>query len=265
MSNKRIVSCTPSTTDFLNLLGLGNNIVGADDLSMQYPINSEVISVGPIDNINSHIVSELKPDLVVATETVPGMDVVIDYLKADGHNVLSLHSERFDDLIADIYTTGVECDVEELACEIVEKINKKVKRLCSMVRTTDEPLRAYFEWYPDPFITCGSQSWISDMLKKAGANNIFGDIPQPSFDVEEMEIVKRDPQVIFICWAGQGDELEDLEVENILKRKPWKETAAFKSKQIYYLPESLFAFPGPKLLEGLELLIELVGIAGSEN
>lgn len=264
MSNIRIVSCTPSTTDFLMLLGLGENIVGADDISMQYHINSNVKSVGPIDNINGNIVNELEPDIVIATETVPGMEAVIDYLKSDGHNVLSLHSERFDDLIADIYTTGVECGVEEIARDVIDKINDKVKRLISLVKIGDAPLRAYFEWYPDPFITCGSESWITDMLKKAGAANIFGDIMQPSFDVEEEEIIRRDPEVVFICWAGQGDDLQDMEIESILKRKKWKEITAIKKKQIYYLPESLFAFPGPKLLEGLELLIELVGVAGSE-
>jgi len=258
MALSRIISCTPSTTDILNLLGLRNAIVGADDLSMQMPPNPECIALGPVDNIHVDRAKQLNPDIIIATSTIPGAQATIDHLEADGLTVLTLNSERMDDLISDTFTIGIECDVEDKARDMVEKLNHEMKRICSIVAQTDEPVTAYMERYPYPFVSIGAENWATDMLKRAGALNIFNEVTNPTFTPAEEVIIDQDPDVIFICWAGMGDDISDLDKKEILKRKGWGDMKAIKKKQVYYLPESLFAYPGPKMLEGLELLIELV-------
>lgn len=259
----RIVSCTPSTTDILLMLGLGDCIVGADDISMRELPNNDAHALGPVDNMNFISISGLKPDLIIASDSVPGSEAVIDTLRAEGETVMVLHSERLDDLLSDTFSIGMECGVEEKTREVVAALDARLRRICAMVRPTEEPLRAYFEWFPNPFISSGSHNWVSDMMKKAGAFNIFTEFPNPTLVPEEEEIIARDPQVIFICWIGQGDDTADLEREDIIRRKGWGEITAVKEKQIYFLPESLYAYPGPRLLEGLELMIELVAQASS--
>ncbi len=258
MNNKRrIISCTPSTTDILIMLGLGDNIIAADEQSMTEPPNSHAKSLGPVDNINHLMVATLNPDLVIATDSVAGSEAVIDTMKQVGLPIITLHSERFDDMLADIYTIGVECGVEQQARELVEKLHLKIKQIVSQVRPGENNLRVYFEWFPNPFTSSGSQSWINDMIKKSGAVNIFGEFPNPTLLPDEDEIIVRDPQAIFICWIGQGDDIEDMEIKDVLRRKGWDEVQAIRKKQVYFLPESLFTFPGPRIVEGLELLIEL--------
>ncbi len=259
MNKQRIVSCAPSTTEILMLLGLQPQVVGVDDTSMQLGLCSSAESLGAVDNINVLLAASLNPDLVIVSDNIPGMEIVIDYMQDEQLPLLVLHTERFDDLLSDIYTIGAECGVEERAREVVEQLHQQVRRLNALVRATDEPLRAYFEWWPNPFVSAGKQSWVSDMLKRAGASNIFLDYHEPTFVIEdEQEIIERDPEVIFVCWPGTGDDLTDLDPDQILTRKAWKEVTGIRMKQVYFLPETLFAFPGPRMLEGLELLIDLL-------
>jgi ABC-type Fe3+-hydroxamate transport system substrate-binding protein len=265
MTAERIVSFTPSTTDILKLLGLDGRIVGADSLSVARLYNPDVEDLGPIDAINAHLLGDLKPDMVIVTETVAGVEGALSMLDENAYQVVTLHSERFDDLLADIYAIGVECGVEEKAREAIDTLTQRIKRLTGLVNRAGEPLRAYFEWYPNPFVTAGNQSWVADMLKKAGAINIFQDTYHPTFVIDdEQEIISRDPQVIFICWRGAGDD-DDIEPEIILNRKNWGTVSAIKTKQVYFLPESLFAYPGPQLVAALEMLIDLVARAGAEE
>lgn len=261
MTVKRIVSITPSTSEILGLLGLGDRIVGCDELSHIRIANRAVESLGAVDNIDVERVSLLDPDLVIATSTAPGAEVIIEYMRDLDLPLLVLNTERFNDLAADIYTIGVECGVEGEARSIVEEISARTKSLCAFVRDAAEPLRAYFEWWPNPFVTSGSQAWVTDMLRMAGAVNVFSDMINPSFLPEEEEIIARDPEVIFICWLGVGDDPSGLEIEQVLNRKGWEKVSAIRTKQVHILPDDLFTYPGPSLLDGLELLIELVGLS----
>lgn len=259
MSVRRIVSCTPSSTEILLLLGLGDSIVGMDERSAELPSAPFVGSVGVFDNIDISQVAALKPDIIIVTETVPGAEAMIDAMREEKLPLLILTSERFDDLLGDTYTIGVACGVEEKARQVVERLHMQVNRITAMVRTVDAPMRAYFEWWPNPFLTSGSQSWVNDLLKKAGVINIFADIPNSTFLVDEEEIIGRDPEIIFICWIGAGDsDAEGMDKKTILSRKGWETTGAVRNKRVVFLPDTLFLFPGPNLLEGLMYMIESV-------
>ncbi|RJO71919.1 MAG: hypothetical protein C4523_03655 [Myxococcales bacterium] len=261
----RLVSCAPSTTEILLLLGLAERIVGVDAVSAALPGAGPWTVVGPWDNVDVGKIEALKPDLVIITDTVPGADAVIDHAEELGLPLLTLHSERFDDLLADVFTIGAETGEEEAARAIVAEMHERAKRLAAQASHVGEPLRVYVELFPNPFVTIGSQNWIADMLKKAGAVNLFADIPNPTFVTENQEIIDRDPEAVFICWAGQGDDPSGLDADSILTRKGWQGMSAVRRKQVHFLPESLFNFPGPRLFDGLELLIRLVARAGAER
>ncbi len=259
-SAKRLVSCAPSITDLLLMLGLEAAIVGADERSHQFcPLHPRVEDIGPVDNLNVPKIKELQPDRVLALDSVAGSEAVIGWLREEDLPLTVLHSERFDDLLVDAYMIGAECGVEERARKLVTDLEARIRRIGAAAGRGGDPPRVYFELYPDPFVSPGARNWITDMLKRAGAQNIFHDFPLPTFLPEEEEILKRDPEMIFIGWVGQGDELDDLDPDDILKRAGWQGLSAVKTKQVHFLPESLFAFPGPRMLEGLELLISYLG------
>jgi len=79
----RIVSLTCSNTEIVCALGLSHYLVGVDNHS-DYP--AEVVAhlprVGPDLDIDAQRVAALKPDLVLASLTVPGHERILDRLRA---------------------------------------------------------------------------------------------------------------------------------------------------------------------------------------
>src|SRR3979411_1607132 len=71
---RRIVSIAPSNTEILHALGLGRRIVGVDRWSDYPPRVMTLPRVGSDLRVDVELVANLKPDLVVASLHVPGME-----------------------------------------------------------------------------------------------------------------------------------------------------------------------------------------------
>ncbi len=254
--SRRIVACTPAAAEILLLLGAGERLLGVCT-GLEIPELESKVEVGTPDNIDAEKVASLKPDLVIHSNSYPGAEVAIHRMEAMGLHVLNLTTERFDDLLSDLFAVGVEIGEETKVSEWVDRFDERRRRLLRLVPRKDRPLRVYIELWPNPFVSAGSQSWMTDMIKLAGGHNCFADRYYPSYTIEEERILEEDPETILICWAGQGDDTGELDPEEIRKRKGWQKMAAVRFKQVFFLPESLFSIPGPRMLDGLEHLIGL--------
>ena len=81
----RIASLTPSNTEIVHALGLVNQLVGVDNYS-DYPVKEllNVPRLGPDLQINMDDLVAVKPDLVLASLSVPGMEKVVEDIKQTG-------------------------------------------------------------------------------------------------------------------------------------------------------------------------------------
>ncbi|MBT3326654.1 MAG: ABC transporter substrate-binding protein, partial [Gemmatimonadales bacterium] len=81
----RIVSLACSNTEIVCALGCAHMLVGVDDHS-DFPVDvvAALPKVGPDLDIDVDKVATLKPDLVLATLTVPGHEQVVARLEEAG-------------------------------------------------------------------------------------------------------------------------------------------------------------------------------------
>src|SRR5690606_14154443 len=91
---ERIVSLCPSNTEILYLLGLKDRIVGVDDYSDWPKEVNRLPKCGPDLDIDIDKVKSLRPDLVIASLSVPGMEKNIEGLKREGIPHLILAPNR---------------------------------------------------------------------------------------------------------------------------------------------------------------------------
>ena len=78
----RVISLCPSNTEIMEFLGLTELLVGVDDFSDWPESIKSLPQLGPDLSINLDLVEQLKPDLVLASLSVPGMEKNIEGLKA---------------------------------------------------------------------------------------------------------------------------------------------------------------------------------------
>ncbi|WP_070119439.1 cobalamin-binding protein [Bacillus marinisedimentorum] len=252
----KIVSICPSNTELIHYLGLTGQLIAVDDFSDWPEQVNGLPRLGPDLDIDMDKVEALKPDLVVASLSVPGMEKNVEELKKRGLPHIVLNPNTLDEIAADLLTLGNAAGAEEKAAETAAAFNafiEKYEQLASAV--TDRP-SIYWEWWPKPVFTPGGKNWLTEISRLAGAENVFADIDQASFKTDWETVKERNPDHIGMAWVGvQQDKMKP---ELIEKRPGWAELDAVKKRHIHLLEESLYCRPSPRLLLGLKKLAPLI-------
>ena len=110
----RIVTTTCSNTEIVAALGCADWIVGVDDHS-DYPedVVTRAARVGPDLGVDPAKVVALRPDLVIASLTVPGHEKVVESLERVGLPVIAPEPKTIADVPRDIRDIAGRLGVED--------------------------------------------------------------------------------------------------------------------------------------------------------
>lgn len=197
----RIVSLCPSNTELLAYLGRLDDVAAVDDSSDWPPEVKQLPKVGPDLHIDMDQVEALKPDLVVASLSVPGMERNVKELKRRGLPHLVLAPNSLDDIANDLLRLGEALGETKKAAELVRRYHDVLDWHRERAASA-EPARLYWEWWPRPVFTPGGANWLSELSELAGGRNIFSDIPQASVQTEWDDVLARNPSHILLVWVG---------------------------------------------------------------
>ncbi len=247
----RVISLTSSNTEIVSLLGLGASLIACDSNS-DWPIDlvSSLPRVGPDLQIDFEKVAAFKPDLVLSSLSVPGMERVVDGLNAMGIPQLVLDPITFNDVLEDVRTVAIALEHPERGEALLLEMQSRIQKLRAGVPGFSRPPKVMVEWWPKPVIVATRDSWITQMLEVLGAENAFAKIEKRSSVISLEVAIAANPDVICCSWCG----VKKLRREKILSRSGWQEIPAVSKNHVYDVPESFVGRPSPRLLEGLEIL-----------
>lgn len=249
---ERIVSLCPSNTEILYLLGLKDRIVGVDDYSDWPKEVNRLPKCGPDLDIDIDKVKSLRPDLVIASLSVPGMEKNIEGLKREGIPHLILAPNRIGDIADNIRRTGEAAGVGERGKQVADRFLQRLEEIRKRIPQGRPRLRLYWEWWPKPVFTPGGRNWLSEVSTLVGGENIFGDMDRESIQTDWEEVARREPDVALIVWTGVP--IERVRKERILTRPPWQGRPFAQESRIHILEEGWYCRPSPRLLTGIEYL-----------
>src|ERR1700719_1009329 len=104
----RVISLCPSNTEIMEYLGLTSQLVGVDDYSDWPSSIQHLPKLGPDLSINMDLVEQLKPDLVLASLSFPGMGKNVDALNERGIPYIVLNPQSLTDIEHDLIRTADE-------------------------------------------------------------------------------------------------------------------------------------------------------------
>ncbi len=254
---RRIVSLAPSNTEILFALGLGPRVVGVDNDSDYPPEVARLPRVGRDLQIDVERVAALAPDLVLASLSVPGMERNVAALRERGLPHLTLAPERLADVLADIRLVGEAAGAEPAAADLLADLERRIAAVEAATATLPAAARpgVYWEWWPRPAIVPGARSWVTDLLALAGARNLWAGAASTSLPVADEAVRAADPDVAILCWCGAR---RLVAPEKIAARPGWAGLRPVRERRVYVLLEASFGRPGPRLIDGLELLCGLL-------
>jgi iron complex transport system substrate-binding protein len=253
----KLISICPSNTELLGYLGLTSSLIGVDNYSDWPESVRSLPRLGSDLDIDMDKVEELKPDLVLASLSVPGMERNIEELKKRNlPYVIVPNPKTLTDVGESILFVGEVTNTSDKAKQLSRKFHLTLDKYRSISKQVQKPATLYWEWWAKPIFTPGANNWITEISKLAGGRNVFDDMSQSSVKTVWEEIRDRNPDVICIIWVGVHKEKVNPRV--ILKRPGTEQMEAIKNNQLYILEEPLFCRPSPRLLLGLNKIASIL-------
>jgi iron complex transport system substrate-binding protein len=285
----RICSFLPSATEIVYALGLGDQLYGVTR-SCDYPagalakpvvvrsiLDEEGLTSTDIDRIVKeharngqsvyHIDMEAlrtaDPDLILTQElcdvcAVGYQDVltqVKDLPKAP--RVISLNPTALEDVLHDMLTVGEVTGTSQLARSTVATLRQRIETVRRRAaQATTRPRVFCLEWM-DPLFVSGH--WLPEMVEIAGGTDGIGNHGTPSSQVSWDLVRAYQPEIVVLMPCG-ADVPKTLSELDYLRALPgWNDLPAVRHSQVYAVNASAyFSRSGPRLVDGLELLAQIV-------
>jgi len=240
-----LVSLCPSNAEIIDALGCFERVIACEDSSDYPPEVGERERLGPDLAPELDRIAELRPGLVVASLSVPGMERVVTGLRARGLPQAVLAPRSIADVEDEIIALGRWLDVDERAREVVAGIRAECREL--MLSRPKVPVRVYLEWWPRPMFTPASECYSNELIELAGGINVFGERPGASLEVCAEELLAEDPELCFVSWCGVTE--AKLDPQNLVRRPGLGGLKAAREGRVYALDEAFAGRPGPRMLE----------------
>jgi iron complex transport system substrate-binding protein len=208
---------------------------------------------------------ELQPELIV-TQTLCDVCAVAEdaVQKAVGSlsrrpRVLNLNPSRLEDLFRDLRRVGEAAGCEERAEREVAALKARVAKVAERSSQIPDELRprvVVLEWMDPPF---SSGHWTPELVQLAGGREMIGVAGERSRRVEWREIVDAAPEVLIIACCGFDERRTLSELPLLQSKSGWSELPCVQVRRVFVVDGSAyFNRPGPRLVEALELLAQLL-------
>lgn len=251
---KRIMTLTPGNTEILFALGAEDRIVAVDQWSNFPPAAKAKLRVAPLHPSLEQIVS-FSPDLILSTHG--GAEPLLP-LERQGIQVMIFAPRTLDDIYRNILLMGRIVDAEARAEGLVRAMRQRVTAVAAKVRDAPRP-KVFIEFDgsdPSRPFTAGPGSFIDLLVRLAGGANVAARsrTAWPQFSLEEL--IRADPDLIILsdALAPMNPQTPEL----VARRPGWSHLRAVRRGTIFPIDSDLISRPGPRVVEGLELLARLL-------
>ncbi len=249
---QRIVSLAPSITEIVFALGKGDLLKGATQFS-DYPEEAETIPrVGSYVNLNLEKIVALKPDLCIAVKDGNPRSVA-KRLELLNIPVYAVDPRNLESVMETFLEVGGLINAPEKATMIVQKMRARITKVESLVRTADDTPRVFYQIGISPIVSAGTNTFIHELIEMAGGENLAkGPVPYPRFSREK--VISLVPEVFIITSMARGEVQERVKA----KWQRWDTLPAIKNDRIHFVDSDVFDRPGPRLVDGLEILVKII-------
>lgn len=277
----RIASLVPSATEMLFALGLGGSVVGVTH-ECDYPpeaarlphltatVLPEGLDAGEIDAAVKEVVGEgralytldeerlrqLEPDLIVTQAVCEVCAVAYDDVVEVAERlpsrpqVLQQDPSTLGEVLDDVLRLGEAAGIAERAREFRAELERRLSAVEKAVAGEPRPRVLALEWLDPPFL---GGHWIPEMIELAGGEDVIGKAGQKSPQVEWSDLTGLEPDAIVAMPCGWY--LEDSKAQALAHREQLDMLGA---DRIFAVDAaSTFSRPGPRLVDGVELLAHL--------
>lgn len=257
---QRIISLSPSITETVYALGLGDKLVAVTDYCDYPPQAQSLPSVGGYTDTSLEAVVALQPDLVIMLQAQQKLRQQLDSLGIQTHQV---DNSQLLSIQAGIASIGQRTGKTEQADKILAEIKQQIEQVRAKVQALP-PVRALISIAHyingeqlDTIYVAGQHDFYNDLLQLAGGENVYtgNKIMVPSVTAEG--IIRMNPDVIIDVFPEADDHHNDM---NQVKAQ-WQtlnSVSAVQSDRVHIIQRDYASVPGPRVFQLLPEIARLL-------
>ena len=285
----RIVSLIPSATEIVHALGLGDCQLGRSH-ECDYPasVRSLPVCTAPkfepsgnsreigrsvqetlhqalsVYDVFREVLEQLQPSHIITQSqcevcavSLKDVEAAVGELISSDIQLVSLEAHSWAHVLRDIVCVakalGVESKGQDLVIRLEQRMGTISDRACS---ARERPRVACLEWL-EPLMAAGN--WMPELVTMAGGKNLLGEAGEHSGSITWESLLESDPEVLVLMPCGFNMKRTREEMYWLTDRVEWNTLTAVKNGRVYVTDgNQYFNRPGPRLVESLEILTEIV-------
>jgi iron complex transport system substrate-binding protein len=278
----RIASLVPSATEMLYALGLGDSVVAVTH-ECDYPTEAHSLphltktvlpaglSAAEIDRavkarvaegqalyeLDEALLASLAPDLIV-TQAVCAVcavsyEEVVDVAARlpSKPRVLQQDPSTLGEMLEDVIRLGEATEIAREAHELRGELEGRLATVRAAVGGAGLPRVIALEWLDPPYV---GGHWIPEMISIAGGEDVAGPPGLKSPEVSWGELSGLNPDVVIAMPCGWY-----MESSRAQALAYWDQIETLGAQRVFAVDAaSTFSRPGPRLIDGVELLGHLL-------
>jgi iron complex transport system substrate-binding protein len=286
---QRIVSFLPSATEMIYALGLGDRLMGVTH-ECDYPpevagkpivvrnaLPLESMSLSEIDSavterlrnglslyrVDEVLMREISPDLILTQDLcqvcAPSGNEVSQLLKvlSPKPEILWLTPKSLEQIFANLLDLGKATGRLQRAEELIVAGRTRLEKVAARTRLASSRPRVFCMEWVDPVYCCGH--WVPEMVGIAGGNDELGRKGGDSVRIRWKDVLQWRPEVVIVMPCGCDLAKAADQARQLSAYPGWADLPAVRENRVYAVnANSYFARPGPRVVEGTELLAHLL-------
>ena len=285
----RIVSLLPSTTEILFAVGADDDVVGVtfecdtpaeartrtivstsampDGLSPAEIDAYVVAAVGrgeDLYRLAEDALRDLDADLVVTQDLcavcavdVTTVDAALTHLGCRAE-VLTVDPHTLDEVLDSVLVLGKATGHDHEAIALVDGLHARLDAVREKVTGRPRPRVAVLEWTDPPY---APGHWIPEMVELAGGDNVLGTAGAKSVRVTWDDVHAAKPDVVVVAPCGYDREGAQAQADSLLAAGVLPPGVTVHAVDA----DGMWARPGPRLVDGIEELAEVLGQSPTQN
>jgi iron complex transport system substrate-binding protein len=285
----RILSLVPAATEILFAVGLGERVVGVThecdwppEAETRPQVTVSLVQTGdlasaeidrvvaeaagsgrPLYAVDEEQWAELEPDVVVMQELCDVCAVSAEHLEEAARarpldvEVVDYSPSTLEGIATAIEDLGRRLGAEGEAEELAAGMRSRLERVSAALSGVETSPRVFVTEWLDPPYSAGH--WVPDMVARAGGTDVAGMSGEPSYRMRWTDIAALEPEVVVLAPCGFDldrtlSETVPLELSAHLLGTPARQ----ESKVFAVDANGTFSRPGPRVVDGVELLAHLL-------
>jgi len=253
----RLITTTSALTDIMAELDL--DLVGMPETSYDIPEKyKDLPTVGNAMDPDEEKIKTLKPTEVFSVTSLE--EDLEEPFKAYGINTRFVNLQGIDQMFEAIEEIGADYNREEEAEKLVGKLKGEIKELVTSVEGKVKPKVLILFGVPGSYLVPTENSYVGDLVKKAGGQNVVEGADQPEYLASNTEYLHQsNPDIIIRLSHGLPEQVVEMFDEEFKTNDIWKHFNAVKNNRVYDLEEPVYGTTANlHVIEALEGLIEIL-------